>query len=94
MGMKYCKRKIPRLRKFFLKVVFSFPVIRENQDKLRKRNVECGEIQLHYICLGQILKLEIFKKFYKLTYRNWLFIIAVSLSVSLRDNHSVFSFLS
>ena len=65
MGMKYCKRKIPRLRKFLLKVVFSFPVIRENQDKMRKRNVECGEIQLHYICLGQIFELEIFKKVYK-----------------------------
>ena len=34
MGMKYCKRKIPRLRKFLLKVVISFPVIRENQEEL------------------------------------------------------------
>ena len=38
MGMKYCKRKIPRLRKFFFlkkkKVVISFPVIRENQEEL------------------------------------------------------------
>ena len=34
MGMKYCKRKIPRLRKLLLKVVISFPVIRENQEEL------------------------------------------------------------
>ena len=34
MGMKYCKRKIPRLRKFLLKVVISFLVIRENQEEL------------------------------------------------------------
>ena len=34
MGMKYCKRKIPRLRKFLLKVVISSPVIRENQEGL------------------------------------------------------------
>ena len=34
MGMKYCKRKIPRLRKSLLKVVISFPVIRENQEEL------------------------------------------------------------
>ena len=34
MGMKYCKRKILRLRKFLLKVVISFPVIRENQEEL------------------------------------------------------------
>ena len=33
MGMKYCKRKILRSRKFLLKVVISFPVIRENQEK-------------------------------------------------------------
>ena len=64
MGMKYCKRKIPRLRKFLLKVVISFPVIRENQEELDNENVECEEIQLHYKCLGQILKLEIIKKFY------------------------------
>ena len=64
MGMKYCKRKIPRLRKFLSKVVISFPVIRENQEELDNENVECGEIQLHYTCLGQILKLEIIKKFY------------------------------
>ena len=64
MGMKYCKRKIPRLRKFLSKVVISFLVIRENQEELDNENVECGEIQLHYTCLGQILKLEIIKKFY------------------------------
>ena len=34
MGMKYCKRKIPRLRKSYLTVVISFPVIRENQEEL------------------------------------------------------------
>ena len=34
MGMKYCERKISRLRKFLLKVVISFPVIRENQEEL------------------------------------------------------------
>ena len=34
MGMKYCKKKIPRLRKFLLKVVILFPVIRENQEEL------------------------------------------------------------
>ena len=34
MGMKYCKRKIPRLRKSVLKVVISFPIIRENQEEL------------------------------------------------------------
>ena len=33
MGMKYCKRKISRLRTFQLKVVISFPVIRENQEE-------------------------------------------------------------
>ena len=33
IGMKYCKRKIPRLRKFLLKVVISFLVIRENQEE-------------------------------------------------------------
>ena len=33
MGMKYCKRKIPRLWKFLLKVVISFPVIRENKEE-------------------------------------------------------------
>ena len=34
LGMKYCKRKIPLLRMFWLKVVISFPVIRENQEEL------------------------------------------------------------
>ena len=28
------QKKIPRLRKFLLKVVISFPVIRENQEEL------------------------------------------------------------
>ena len=34
MGMKYCERKIPRLRKFRLKIVISFPVIQENQEEI------------------------------------------------------------
>ena len=54
--------------------------------------MECGEIQLHYICLGQIFKLGIIKKFYQHYLQELIFIIAVSLDVFLRDDYSAFSF--
>ena len=65
MGMKYCKRKIPRLRKSFLKVVISFPVIRENQEELDNEMWSVERSNCTTNALGQILKLEIIKKFYQ-----------------------------
>ena len=55
--------------------------------------MECGEIQLHYICLGQILKLEIIKKFYQHYLQELIVHHNCSLDVSLRDNYSVFNSL-
>ena len=63
MGMKYCKRKIPRLRKFLLKVVISFPVIRENQEELDNEMWGVERSSCTTNALGQILKPEIIKKF-------------------------------
>ena len=65
MGMKYCKRKIPRLRKSFLKVVISFPVMRENQEELDNEMWSVERSNCATNALGQILKLEIIKKFYQ-----------------------------
>ena len=55
--------------------------------------MECGEIQLHYICLGQIFKLEIIKKFYQHYLQELIVHHNCSLDVSLRDNYSVFNSL-
>ena len=65
MGIKYCERKIPRLRKTLLKVVISFPVF----DRIRKKldnemwSVERSSCTAKH--LGQILKPEMIKKFYQ-----------------------------
>ena len=55
--------------------------------------MECGEIQLHYNCLGQIFKLEIIKQFYQHQLQELIVHYNCSLDVSLRDNYSVFSLL-
>ena len=55
--------------------------------------MECGEIQLHYICLGQIFKLEIIKKSYQHYLQELIVHYSCSLDVSLRDDYSAFSFL-
>ena len=53
--------------------------------------MECGEIQLHYNCLGQIFKLEIINKFYQHYLQELIVHHNCSLDVSLRDNYSVFN---
>ena len=63
MGMKYCKRKIPRSRKFLLKVVISFPVIRENQEELDNELWSVERSSCTIIALDRFFKLEIIKKF-------------------------------
>ena len=63
MGMKYCKIKIPRLRKFLLKVVISFPVIRENQKELDNEMWSVERSSCTTNALDRFFKLEIIKKF-------------------------------
>ena len=53
--------------------------------------MECGEIQLHYNCLGQIFKLEIIKKFYQHYLQELIVHYNCSLDVPLRDDYSVFN---
>ena len=65
MGMKYCKRKIPKLRKSLLKVVISFPVIRENQEELDNEMWSVERSSCTINALDRFLKLEIIKKFYQ-----------------------------
>ena len=65
MGMKYCERKIPRLRKSLLKVVISFPVFERIRKKLDNEMWSVERSSFTAKRLGQILKPEIFKKFYQ-----------------------------
>ena len=58
MGMKYCKRKIPRLRKFLLKVVISFPVIRENKEECDNEMWSVERSSCTTIALDRFLNLE------------------------------------
>ena len=70
MGMKYCKRKIPRLRKFLLKVVISFPLIRENQEERDNEMWSVERSSCTTLALDRFFKLEIFKNFINIIYRN------------------------
>ena len=70
MGMKYCKRKIPRLRKFLLKVVISFPVIPENQEEGDNEMWSVERSSYTTIALDRFSKLEIFNDFISTIYRN------------------------
>ena len=65
MGMKYCEREIPRIRKSLLKVVISFLVFERIRKKLDNEmwSVERSSFTAKH--LGQILKPELFKKFYQ-----------------------------
>ena len=66
MGMKYCKRKIPRFRKFLLKVVISFPVIQENQEECDNEMWSVERSSCTTVALDRFLKkLEIIKNFYQ-----------------------------
>ena len=63
MGMKYCKRKIPRLRKSLFKSSYLVPCIRENQEEFDNEMWSVERSSYTIERLGQILKLEIIKKF-------------------------------
>ena len=63
MGMKYCKRKIPRLRKSLFKSSYLIPCLRKNQEKLDNEMWSVERSNCTVKRLGQILKPEILKNF-------------------------------
>ena len=56
MGMKYCKRKIPRFRKTLFKSSYLIPCIRENQVKLDNELWSVERSNCTALHLGQISK--------------------------------------
>ena len=65
MGMKYCKRKIPRSRKTLLKVVISFPVFERIRKKLDNELWSVERSSCTAKNLGQISKPGVIKNFYQ-----------------------------